>query len=140
MTLAYCDFASSALNTVRKWYYNTYGVKITKKHALCFAINNINIMPTRFIEKITRYRLYGHKVIAVGTTTHRRSITRIKTFMLGNSALTVSTAISVCLIACAYNIKKNPQLNVTLYMSDNNISREQQLVEDRLGFLDIYNP
>lgn len=90
MTLSYYEAGIPYINKIQRWYYSKYSVKISRKHAILFAIGNVGELSESLVQHHKRFfgmfgkskiisipiekRFVKHKIRSLEQYTHTRSI------------------------------------------------------------------
>ena len=140
MTLSYYDVADSYVAKIRRWYYNTYHIVITKKHAVLLAIANVKTVSTNILPKrILRTPALKTRSVSVEMA-NKAIVNRVRkvSFKLGipSRAYTVSTLIMVYAVSLP-EIKKDSTIKLIGTVFDDKLLDDAKDYESRSVFDNI---
>lgn len=106
MTVSYYSVADKYVDIIRKWYYDQYFVKISKRHAVLYSIGMVEDMPMSLVQQVHRLKFrFMHTRSVQIEEYHKRAIDKVSKLIYRHTYINYPTAVTSIVIAFALNCK-----------------------------------
>jgi len=104
--LSYYSIADKYVDIIRQWYYHRFFVKISRKHAVLFALGMVEEISMGMARNVARLRFGPVKIkIIQCDKLHRSAVNKLSTIIMKSAYLNSTSALTTVIIAFAIQCK-----------------------------------